>query len=156
MEHVETSINVRCPLRAVYDQWTRFEDFPEFVPGVMEVRQIDDTHVHCHAEIWGVEKELDAEIIDQVPNDHITWKSSSGIPSVGIVRFVPLGPQLTRVQLVIAYDPEAATDDIRDALKVLSVHIQETVEDFKRFIESRDRATRSRPRTDIGSGDSNA
>lgn len=154
MEHVETSINVRCPLRAVYDQWTRFEEFPEFVPGVLEVHQIDDTHVHCHAEILGEETELDAEIIDQVPNDHITWKSSSGVPSVGIVRFEPLGPALTRVQLVIAYEPGAATDDVRDALQALSVRIQETVEDFKWFIEDRDRESRGRPRTNIGTGDS--
>jgi uncharacterized membrane protein len=156
MERVEMSVNVRCPLRAVYDQWTRFEDFPEFMSGVMEVRQIDDTHVHCHAEIWGEEKELDAEIIEQVPNEHIAWKSMSGTPTVGIVRFVPLGPELTRVQLMIAYNSEAATDDVRDALQALSSRVQETVEDFKWFIEDRDRENRARRRTNIGSGDSNA
>lgn len=156
MEHVEMSINVRCPLRAVYDQWTRFEDFPEFMSGVMEVRQIDDTHVHCHAEIQGEEMELDAEIIDQVPNEHITWKSTSGMPAVGVVRFVPLGPELTRVQLMIAYNPEAAPDDVRDALQALGSRVQETAEDFKWFIEDRDRENRGRQRTDVGSGDSNA
>jgi uncharacterized membrane protein len=154
MEQIEKTIDVRCPLRAVYDQWTRFEEFPEFMSGVMEVQQIDDTHVRCHAEIGGVDSELDAEIVEHVPNEFIAWRSVSGIPSAGIVQFEPLGPQLTRVQLVIAYEP-MDTDDAHDDLEALSDRVQDTVEDFKWFIESRGGAT-ARPRTDVGSGDSNA
>ena len=96
MERIERSIEVQCPLRTVYSQWTRFEEFPEFMSGVLEVRQIDDTHVHCQAEIFGEEKALDAEIVEQVPNHHITWKSTSVTPSAGIVNFESLGPHSTR------------------------------------------------------------
>ena len=157
MRHIETSIDVRCPLRAVYDQWTRFEEFPEFMPGMMEVHQVDDNHVHCLAEIQGKEKELDAEILEQVPNEHITWKCASGMPSVGIVRMEPLGPQLTRVRLVIAYEPDDATADFRSALPLLGARVQETVEDFKWFIEERNgEESGARPRTNVGTGDSNA
>jgi len=44
--------------------------------GVKEVRQLDDTHVHWHAEIWGKDKEWDAEIIEQVPDQRIAWRST--------------------------------------------------------------------------------
>jgi|SRR5882672_14898 len=154
MERIEKSIEVHCPLRTVYNQWTRFEEFPEFMSGMMEVRQIDDTRVHCHAEILGTEKEWDAQIIEQVPNEHITWKSLSGAPSAGVVSFEPLGPQLTRVHLVIAYDPKNASDEVREALESLSARLQDTVEDFKWFIEQRDGESGARPRTDVGTGDS--
>jgi uncharacterized membrane protein len=156
MEQIQKTIDVRCPLRAVYDQWTRFEDFPEFMSGVMEVQQIDDTHVHCHAEIGGVDSKLDAEIVEHVPNEFIAWRSVSGIPSAGIVQFEPLGPQLTRVQLVIAYEPMGTDDDARNEFEALNDRVQDTVEDFKWFIESRDGTTAERPRTDVSSGDSNA
>jgi uncharacterized membrane protein len=67
MERIEKTIEVKCPVRVVYNQWTQFEEFPEFMAGVKEVRQIDDTHVHWHAEVWGKDKEWDAEITEQVP-----------------------------------------------------------------------------------------
>ena len=139
MEKIEKSIEVRCPLRAVYNQWTRFEDFPEFMSSVTQVQQIDDTHLHCHAEIHGEDTELDAEIIEREPNQHIAWRSLSGTPSVGVVHFEPLGPRLTRVRLLMAYEPADTADGTREALESLSARVQDTVENFKSFIENRAR-----------------
>jgi uncharacterized membrane protein len=139
MEKLERSIEVRSPLRVVYNQWTRFEDFPEFMSSVTEVHQVDDTHVHCRAEIQGEERELDAEIIDRVPNHHIAWKSLSGPPTAGVVHFESLGPQLTRVRLVMAYEPATDAEASREALESLGARLQDTVENFKSFIEDRSR-----------------
>ena len=135
MEKIEKTIDVRCPLKVVYNQWTRFEDYPEFVSSVLEVRQVDENHVHCHAEFGGNGRVLDAEIIVLSRKVHSAWKSLSGTPSVGVVHFEPLGPQLTRVRLMMAYEP--ANDDGRTTLESLSRSVQHTAEDFKRFIESR-------------------
>jgi len=141
MERIEKSIEVNCPLRTVYNQWTQFEEFPKFMSGVKEVRQIDDTHMHWHAEIWGKDKEWDAEITEQVPDERISWQSISGTPIAGTVRFQQLGPDLTAVRLVMAYEPEGAIENIGDALGLLSARVQETVEDFKEFIENRGHET---------------
>src|SRR5881628_3560075 len=92
MERIEKSIEVRCPVHAVYNQWTQFEEFPRFMAGVKEVKQLDDTHVHWHAEIWGKDKEWDAEIVEQVPDQRIAWRSTTAdTPNAGSVRFEPLG-----------------------------------------------------------------
>jgi uncharacterized membrane protein len=141
MERIEKSIEVKCPVRTVYNQWTQFEEFPRFMSGVTEVRQIDDTHVHWHAEVWGKDKEWDAEITEQVPDERISWRSTSGAPISGTVRFQPLGPDLTAVRLEMAYEPEGAIENVGDALGVLSARVQETVEDFKEFIEQRGQET---------------
>jgi len=137
MERIEKSIEVGCPVRAAYNQWTQFEEFPRFMAGVKEVRQLDDTHVRWHAEIWGKDKEWDAEITEQVPDKTIAWRSTSGAPNGGAVRFEPLGPDRTRIRLTMEYDPEGAVENLGDALGMMSRRVQTSVEDFKKFIETR-------------------
>jgi ribosome-associated toxin RatA of RatAB toxin-antitoxin module len=141
MERIEKSIEVGCPVRTVYNQWTQFEDFPKFMDGVKEVKQLDDTHVHWHAEVWGKDKEWDAEITEQVPDERISWRSVSGALNAGTVRFEPVGPDRTRVRLVMAYEPEGAIENIGDALGVMSGRVEHTVRDFKKFIEQRGQET---------------
>src|SRR5690606_21147730 len=102
----------------VYNQWTQFEDFPRFMAGVKEVRQIDDTHVHWPAEIWGKDKEWDAEIVEQLPDERISWRSTSGPHNAGAVRFEPLGPDRTRVHLAMSYEPEGLIENVGDAVGV--------------------------------------
>jgi ribosome-associated toxin RatA of RatAB toxin-antitoxin module len=127
MERVEKTIEVGRPLRTVYNQWTQFEDFPEFMAGVKEVRQIDDTHVHWHAEIWGKDKEWDAEIVEQVPDQCIAWRSTSGAYNAGTVRFEPLGPDRTCVRLEMTYEPEGVVENVADAVGIFSARVQHTV-----------------------------
>ena len=71
METIEKNIEVEAPLSTVYNQWTQFEDFPKFMEGVEEVRQLDDRRLHWKAEIGGKEKEWDAEIFQQIPDHRI-------------------------------------------------------------------------------------
>jgi uncharacterized membrane protein len=138
MERIEKSIEVRCPVRTVYNQWTQFEEFPKFMTGVKEVRQLDDTHQHWRAEIWGKDKEWDAEIVEQVPDQRIAWRSTSAdAPNAGTVRFEPLGPDRTRVNLTMEYEPQGAVEKTGDALGVLSGRVETTVKQFKEFIEKR-------------------
>jgi uncharacterized membrane protein len=137
MERIEKSIEVACPVRTVYNQWTQFEDFPHFMAGVKEVKQLDDTHLHWHAEIWGKDKEWDSEITEQVPDQVIAWRSTSGARNAGTVRFEPVSHDRTRVSLTMEYEPEGAVEKTGDAVGIFSSRVQNTVEDFKDFIEKR-------------------
>ena len=138
MERVEKVIEVDCPVRTVYNQWTQFEEFPRFMDGVKEVRQLDDTHVRWHAEVAGRDKEWDAEITEQVPDQKIGWRSISGdATNAGVVRFEPLGENRTRVRLTMAYEPVGAVENIGHALGVLNARVQSSVNGFKKYIESR-------------------
>jgi len=137
MERVDKSIEVNCPVSTVYNQWTQFEEFPRFMKGVKEVRQLDDTHVHWHAEVWGKDEEWDAEITEQVPDQRISWRSVSGAPNEGTVRFEPRGGDRTVVHLSMGYEPRGAVEKVGDALGIFSSRVQNTVEDFKTFIENR-------------------
>lgn len=137
MERIEKSVEVACPVRTVYNQWTQFEEFPRFMAGVREVKQLDDTHLHWHAEIWGKDEEWDSEITEQVPDQVIAWRSTSGALNAGTVRFEPLAHDRTRVRLIMEYEPRGVIEKTGDAIGVFSARVQNTVEDFKEFIENR-------------------
>ena len=138
MERIEKTIEVDCPIRTVYNQWTQFEEFPRFMDGVKEVKQLDDTHVRWYAEVFGKDKQWDAEITEQVPDQKIGWKSVSGdAPNAGTVRFESIGPDRTLVRLLMAYEPQGATESMGDALGLLRMRVEKSVNQFKKYIESR-------------------
>jgi uncharacterized membrane protein len=141
METIEKSIHVHAPLSAVYNQWTQFEEFPRFMEGVKSVRQLDDKRLHWHAEIAGKDKEWDAEIFRQEPDQVIAWRSTSGAQNSGEVRFDIANDGHTRVTLVMTYDPEGFIENVGDALGAVSLRVKGDLERFKDFIEERGRAT---------------
>jgi uncharacterized membrane protein len=141
METIEKSIEVDAPVNAVYNQWTQFEEFPRFMEGVEEVRQLDDKRLHWKAEIAGKAKEWDAEIFEQVPDQRIAWRSVTGAKNSGMVNFFPIGTNTTRVTLALNYEPEGAVEKMGDALGVVSGKIEGDLKRFKDFIETQGQET---------------
>jgi uncharacterized membrane protein len=141
MSTVEKSIEVNVPVSAAYNQWTQFEDFPKFMEGIEQVTQIDDTHLHWHASIGGVDKEWDAEITQQMPDERIAWQSVRGAPNSGVVTFEELSANSTRVTVRMQYEPEGVIESTGDAVGVLSSRVEGDLERFKEFLESRGQET---------------
>lgn len=141
MASVHKSIDVNVPVRVAYNQWTQFEDFPSFMENIVEVRQIDDSHVHWHAEIGGKHKEWDTEIVEQVPDQRIAWRTTAGPENHGIVSFEPVGGDRTRVSVDIEYQPETTMEKVGDMLGMVSSNVEEDLENFRDFLESRGHET---------------
>ncbi len=137
MANVEGSREVNVPVRTAYDQWTQFEQFPQFMEGVEEVQQIDQKHLHWRANIAGKDKEWDAEIVDQVPDQRVAWRSLSGAPNDGVVTFEPIDNNRTRVNLSLDYEPEGFLESVGSALGFVSNRVEGDLQRFKEYIESR-------------------
>ena len=139
--NVEKSITVEAPVSAVYDQWTQFEEFPQFMGGVQEVRQLGDSRIHWMAEIAGVKREWDATILEQVPDQKIAWAATEGATNAGLVHFSPVGSAQTVVTLSLEYEPEGLVEQAGDQLNIIERRAGADLEKFKEFIESRGTAT---------------
>lgn len=137
MALIEKSVEVQVPVRTAYNQWTQFEDFPRFMEGVEEVRQMGDQRLHWKARIGGKSREWDAEIREQVPDEKVIWRATEGAGNAGIVTFDSLGPDLTRVHLEMSYDPEGFSENVGDMLGFVTRRVQGDLERFKAFIEAR-------------------
>jgi hypothetical protein len=107
MTSIIESVDVGLPLRTTYDTWTQFADFPSFMKKVETVEQESDEKTNWTAKVFWSRRTWEATIVEQVPDSHIVWRSTGAKGHVdGAVGFTALGPNLTRVLLVLEYWPQ--------------------------------------------------
>ncbi|MFE7814323.1 SRPBCC family protein [Streptomyces sp. NPDC057433] len=136
MSTVKEAVDVEVPVHTAYNQWTQFEEFPTFMEGVEEVRQLDDRHNHWVTSIGGVRREFDTEIVDQLRDDRITWRSVDGeTRQRGSVRFERLDETRTRVELTMEIEPSGVAEKGADMLGVVDRRVKGDLHRFKDFIE---------------------
>ena len=141
MSLVEEGIEVDVPVNTAYNQWTQFEDFPNFMEGVKEVRQLDDTRLHWVAEIAGRTREWEAKITEQRPDERVAWVAIDGAHNSGVVTFHRLSDTSSKVMLQMEFDPDNIVERAGDALGAVKLRVKGDLKRFKEFIESRGRET---------------
>jgi uncharacterized membrane protein len=137
MPSVEESVEVNVPVSTAYNQWTQFEEFPKFMEGIKDVRQLDDTHLHWVAEIGGHTEEWDAEITEQKPDERIAWKATGGKQNAGVVTFHRLSDQTSKIMLQLDWESEGMVEKIGAALGQDDRKVEGDLERFKDLIERR-------------------
>jgi uncharacterized membrane protein len=137
MAEVRESIEVNVPISSAYNQWTQFEEFPQFMDNVESVQQIDDGHLRWVAEIGGKKEEWQAEITHQEPDSHIAWRATEGKENAGDVRFQSLGPDRTRVEVTMMWEPEGIVEATASKLGRDESAVKADLERFKELIENR-------------------
>jgi uncharacterized membrane protein len=133
MEHRASTV-VDRPLSTVYNQWTQFESFPQFMEGVESVRQLDDTTTEWHVSVGGVDRSFTADIVEQKPDSHIAWRSQAEPSQAGRVAFHPEGTS-TRIDLWMDFDPQGLVESAGDKLGFVQRRVEGDLERFKHFIE---------------------
>ncbi|MGA2410627.1 MAG: SRPBCC family protein [Candidatus Binataceae bacterium] len=137
MSNIEKSIDVNVPADTAYNQWTQFEEFPHFMEGVEQVRQISDKHLQWRVNVGGKVKEFETEITEQIPGKRIAWRTRGGTENSGVVTFHRLNENSSRVMVQMAYDPEGFVEKAGDLLGMTSRRVQGDLERFKQYLEER-------------------
>ena len=109
---VRESVRLECPIDEVYRFWSRLENLPTFMQNLAAVTDLGGGRSHWVARgPGGVRVEWDAEIINEIQNKVLAWKSLPGgdVVSAGSVTFEPArgtdsGTQLT---VTLQYEPPA-------------------------------------------------
>jgi len=141
---VTADVEVDVPIRVAYDQWTQFETFPNFMSGVDSVRQVDDATTHWVVSVGGATREFDADISDQVPDDHVAWHSTTAeVEHRGRVDFRAVDADRTRVDVTFEWEPEGFVEEAGAALGIDDRQVEHDLRKFKEFIESREVPTGS-------------
>lgn len=141
MSEIQRSVVVDVPVATAYGQWTQFEEFPAFMPGVESVEQLDDRRVHWRARVGGTVREWDAVITQQFPDRRIAWRSTQGAPNAGHVGFTEMADGATRIDLSMHFEPQGAVETLWARLGLVDRRVARDLHGFKQFIETRGRET---------------
>jgi uncharacterized membrane protein len=132
---IQQSVDVAVPIEEAYDQWTRFEEWPEFMHRVDSVQQVDDSTVHISTKVWGITKEFDAEIVEQRPDERIEWHSEDGLMNSGVVTFHSLAPRLTRIEVTMDVKPDSLVEKAGRGMRFTKRAVRGDLHRFKAYVE---------------------
>lgn len=135
MTSVTESVDVHAPISQVYNQWTQFESFPEFMSGVESITQLDDRQLLWKINIAGVSREFHAEVTEQHPEERVAWKSTDGPLHAGVVTFHKLDPEHTKVTVQLDWDPQGIVEKAGAVVNADSLQVSHDLDKFKTFIE---------------------
>lgn len=136
MAQVVETIDIEVPVSVAYNQWTQFESFPEFLPEVQSVVQLDDVRNAWSVRVAGATREFETVITEQLPDDRIAWTSTGGdVDHGGVVTFHRLSDTSSRVAAQIDWEPESAIEKIGAALNIPSTAVKHALSKFKEYVE---------------------
>ncbi len=141
MPTIEKSVEVDVPVDVAYDQWTQFEEFPQFMDGVKGVRQLDDSRLRWTAEIGGQEASWEALITEQVPHRRIAWQAVDGKENAGLVTFDPVDDRSCRVTVQLGWESEGLLESVAGFLGADDRRVEDDLGRFKELVESRGAAS---------------
>ena len=139
MGEVAKYVRVDAPVEQVYGYWRDFTNFPSFMPHVQEVAVVggDDSRSYWKVDgPLGSTAEWEAEIVEDVPNEKIAWRSVEGskVDTSGVVRFDSRNGH-TDVEVALDYDPPggAAGEIAAKLFENPSEQIEDALDRFKKI-----------------------
>jgi uncharacterized membrane protein len=140
---VQQSIDVAVPLETAYNQWTQFEEWPQFMHRVKRVSKDDDTTVSFTTKIWGKTKEFKAKIVTARPDQKIKWEVTEGINHTGWITFHEIAPELTRLELSLDLEPGGLLEKAARGMRHVKRAARGDLHRFKAYIEAIEQETGS-------------
>jgi uncharacterized membrane protein len=108
MERTEKSLEINAPVEVVFDLYSDFEKFPEWMKSVKEVRRTGErlTKWTANAPLMNVEWEAETTAFE--PNRRIAWRTVRGdVEMEGDVTFEETESGTTRLNISLGYEPPA-------------------------------------------------
>jgi uncharacterized membrane protein len=140
-QRVHETTEVEAPVGDVFRYWSNFENFPNFMSNIEEVRMISQDTSHWRVKgPLGKSVEFDAKTTEMDPNRGIGWNTVDGeVMTSGEVRFEETAPGRTRVDVTMNYsDPPggAIGETVANILSNPERILKEDLSNFARLVES--------------------
>ena len=132
---IQRYTDIAAPVGTVYEKWTEFEEFPNFMHRVLNVKQEGDDKVTWDEKIWFSSRHWEGEITERKRNKRIAWKTTSGMAHAGVVTFHKLDDELTRVMVDMDFVPQGMIEKMASGLRFVKRAVQADLARFKAYVE---------------------
>jgi uncharacterized membrane protein len=132
---IQQAVDIGVPLSTAYNQWTQFEEWPQFMHRLDQATQEDDCTVSFRTKVWGMSKEFTGQIVEQRPDQRIQWSVNEGVIHTGVVTFHELAPNLTRVQVSLDVEPGSLIEKAARGMRHVKRAVRGDLARFKAYIE---------------------
>jgi hypothetical protein len=135
MSTARESIEVAVPVAVAYEQLTHFENYPQFMSGVMSMAPIDASTAHMVLDIGGNRAEFDARITETRTDEFLCWEALDGPQVIEALRLEPMADDMTRVIAELQIDARELMPAEEHAVEILNRRLKADLKGFKRFCE---------------------
>lgn len=132
---IQQAVDVAAPLKATYNRWTSFEDWPNYMHRVESVQQDDEGTISVGTKVWGVNRKFKAEIVEQRPDERIEWDVDQGLAHTGVVTFHELAPRLTRIEVTLDVQPQGVLEKLGHGMRFTKRAVRGDLHRFKAHAE---------------------
>ncbi|MEV0351959.1 SRPBCC family protein [Nonomuraea sp. NPDC050680] len=133
--NIVESLDIGAPVRVVYNQWTKFQDFPSFMKKVEHVENESDEKLSWKAQVFWSHRNWESHVVEQVPDERIIWRSKGPKGYVdGAVSFHAVTPNLTRVLLVLEYHPRGLVEHVGNIWRAQGRRVRLEFKHFRRHV----------------------
>ena len=130
--------DVALPVDQVYEEWTKFDQFPQFMHRVLNVEQKETDKISWQEKIWFSKRQWEGRVTERRENDRIVWTTKSGMSHKGIVSFHELSDNLTRVMVDMEFEPNGVMEKMASGLRFVKRAVEADLARFKSFVEMQD------------------
>jgi uncharacterized membrane protein len=135
VELVDKTIDVVADVRAVYDLWLAFEDYPRFMAVVDRVDVVAGDRLRWTSVLDGEVVEWDARIVEHLEDTRVRWEAVDG-RECGEVTFGKVDAQTTRLRYQLEYDPDRWGHDPAAVESMMDERVRTDLRNFKEIAEA--------------------
>jgi hypothetical protein len=130
--------DVALPIDRVYEEFTKFDQFPRFMHRVLNVEQKERDKISWSEKIWFSSRQWEGRVTERRKNDRIVWTTKGGMSHKGIVSFHKLSDNLTRVMVDMEFEPNGMIEKMASGLRFVKRAVQADLARFKTYVEMQD------------------
>jgi len=130
--------DVALPIDKVYEEFTKFDQFPRFMHRVLSIEQKGRDKISWSEKIWFSSRQWEGRVTEKRKNDRIVWTTKSGMEHKGIVSFHKISDNLTRVMVDMEFEPSGMLEKMASGLRFVKRAVQADLARFKSYVEMQD------------------